>query len=108
MNCDILCYFRGLPFWLRDTPGIVFRSDNEPFKVPKYTINYILQIMLLLPIYIILNYKHLIFGFLGTILLQFHMKKFTQKIVHMLKKQNLYASQGGPIILSQVFSDKLI
>ncbi|XP_015576407.2 beta-galactosidase 16 [Ricinus communis] len=25
--------YGGLPFWLHDIPGIVFRSDNEPFKV---------------------------------------------------------------------------
>ncbi|KAL0360263.1 UNVERIFIED_CONTAM: Beta-galactosidase 16 [Sesamum radiatum] len=24
---------RGLPFWLHDVPDIVFRSDNEPFKI---------------------------------------------------------------------------
>ncbi|KAL0326147.1 UNVERIFIED_CONTAM: Beta-galactosidase 16 [Sesamum radiatum] len=24
---------RGLPFWLHDVPGIVYRSDNEPFKI---------------------------------------------------------------------------
>lgn len=24
---------RGFPFWLRDVPGIIFRTDNEPFKV---------------------------------------------------------------------------
>lgn len=23
----------GFPVWLRDIPGIVFRTDNEPFKV---------------------------------------------------------------------------
>ncbi|RDX70682.1 Beta-galactosidase 8 [Mucuna pruriens] len=30
------------------------------------------------------------------------MKKFTAKIVDMMKQENLYASQGGPVILSQV------
>ncbi|KAH9757093.1 Beta-galactosidase 16 [Citrus sinensis] len=25
--------YGGLPFWLHDVPGIVFRSDNEPFKI---------------------------------------------------------------------------
>lgn len=30
------------------------------------------------------------------------MKRFTAKIVDVLKQENLYASQGGPIILSQV------
>lgn len=24
---------RGLPYWLREVPGIFFRTDNEPFKV---------------------------------------------------------------------------
>ena len=30
------------------------------------------------------------------------MQIFTAKIVDMMKTENLYASQGGPIILSQV------
>ncbi|KAI3822853.1 hypothetical protein L1987_10452 [Smallanthus sonchifolius] len=30
------------------------------------------------------------------------MKRFTAKIVSMMKEENLYASQGGPIILSQI------
>ncbi|CAN0905068.1 Beta-galactosidase 8 [Linum grandiflorum] len=30
------------------------------------------------------------------------MKRFTAKIVDMMKKEKLYASQGGPIILSQI------
>ncbi|XWS73713.1 hypothetical protein CRYUN_Cryun02cG0152000 [Craigia yunnanensis] len=30
------------------------------------------------------------------------MKRFTAKIVEMMKQENLYASQGGPIILSQI------
>ncbi|KAJ0025346.1 hypothetical protein Pint_07369 [Pistacia integerrima] len=25
--------YGGLPFWLRDIPGITFRCDNEPFKI---------------------------------------------------------------------------
>ncbi|CAN0892310.1 Beta-galactosidase 6 [Linum grandiflorum] len=27
--------YGGFPFWLHDVPGIVFRSDNKPFKVSK-------------------------------------------------------------------------
>ncbi|XP_047334110.1 beta-galactosidase-like [Impatiens glandulifera] len=30
------------------------------------------------------------------------MQKFTRKIVHLMKSENLFASQGGPIILSQI------
>ncbi|KAL0460685.1 UNVERIFIED_CONTAM: Beta-galactosidase 8 [Sesamum latifolium] len=32
---------------------------------------------------------------------QAEMRRFTAKIVNMMKQENLYASQGGPIILSQ-------
>lgn len=31
------------------------------------------------------------------------MQKFTQKIVQMMKDEKLFQSQGGPIILSQVY-----
>lgn len=34
--------------------------------------------------------------------LQAEMKRFTAKIVDLMKQEKLYASQGGPIILSQV------
>jgi len=30
------------------------------------------------------------------------MQRFTTKIVDLMKQEKLYASQGGPIILSQV------
>lgn len=32
---------------------------------------------------------------------QYYMKKFTTLIVEKMKKEKLFASQGGPIILSQ-------
>ncbi|XP_042031931.1 beta-galactosidase 16-like isoform X1 [Salvia splendens] len=35
---------------------------------------------------------------------KFYMQNFTTKIVNMLKSENLYASQGGPIIISQINS----
>ncbi|XP_076957639.1 beta-galactosidase 8-like [Bidens hawaiensis] len=56
--------YGGFPLWLHFIPGIVLRTDNEPFKA--------------------------------------EMKRFTAKIVNMMKAENLYASQGGPIILSQI------
>ncbi|XP_068329195.1 LOW QUALITY PROTEIN: beta-galactosidase 16 [Pyrus communis] len=56
--------YGGLPIWLRDIPGIVYRSDNESFKI--------------------------------------EMEKWTTRIVTMMKSEKLYASQGGPIILSQI------
>ncbi|KAJ8432740.1 hypothetical protein Cgig2_015658 [Carnegiea gigantea] len=59
--------YGGFPLWLHFIPGIQFRTDNEPFKVPNA-----------------------------------EMQRFTALIVDMMKKNSLYASQGGPIILSQV------
>ncbi|KAK8672803.1 hypothetical protein V6N13_111164 [Hibiscus sabdariffa] len=56
--------YGGFPVWLHDVPGIVYRTDNEPFK--------------------------------------FYMQNFTRKIVNLMKSEGLYASQGGPIILSQI------
>ncbi|KAH0970707.1 hypothetical protein GBA52_022863 [Prunus armeniaca] len=56
--------FGGFPVWLKYVPGIVFRTDNEPFKAA--------------------------------------MQKFTEKIVSMMKAEQLFQSQGGPIILSQI------
>ncbi|XP_050256854.1 beta-galactosidase 6-like isoform X1 [Quercus robur] len=56
--------YGGFPFWLHDVPGIVYRSNNKPFK--------------------------------------FYMQNFTTKIVNLMKSEGLYASQGGPIILSQI------
>ncbi|KFK27244.1 hypothetical protein AALP_AA8G356800 [Arabis alpina] len=56
--------FGGFPVWLKFVPGIVFRTDNEPFKAA--------------------------------------MKKFTEKIVWMMKAEKLFQTQGGPIILAQI------
>ncbi|XXG40332.1 hypothetical protein AAC387_Pa01g1076 [Persea americana] len=33
---------------------------------------------------------------------KYHMKRYTKKIVSMMQRENLYASQGGPIILTQI------
>lgn len=32
----------------------------------------------------------------------FHMKKYSQWVIDMMKKENLFADQGGPIILAQI------
>lgn len=78
---------RGLPFWLHNVQGIVFRTDNEPFKVIIYSTEMSS---------ILLWFKE------DTFYLQYHMKRYAQIIVKLMKSENLYASQGGPIILSQV------
>nr|CAD1830486.1 unnamed protein product [Ananas comosus var. bracteatus] len=33
---------------------------------------------------------------------KYHMKRFVEKVVQLMKDEKLYASQGGPIILSQI------
>ncbi|CAH2051537.1 unnamed protein product [Thlaspi arvense] len=54
----------GLPYWLREVPGIFFRTDNEPFKE--------------------------------------HTERYVRVILDKMKKEKLFASQGGPIILGQI------
>lgn len=56
--------FGGFPYWLHDIPGIIFRTDNMPFKR--------------------------------------EMERFVTMIVNMMKSQSLFASQGGPIIITQI------
>ncbi|KAJ0972667.1 hypothetical protein J5N97_020626 [Dioscorea zingiberensis] len=56
--------FGGFPVWLRDVPGIEFRTDNAPFKD--------------------------------------EMQRFVEKIVDLMKQENLFSWQGGPIILVQI------
>ncbi|KAE8707112.1 Beta-galactosidase 5 [Hibiscus syriacus] len=66
--------FGGFPVWLKFVPGISFRTDNEPFKV-----------------------SNLLFFRIARA-----MQGFTEKIVGLMKSNNLFESQGGPIILSQI------
>ncbi|GMH16362.1 hypothetical protein Nepgr_018203 [Nepenthes gracilis] len=54
----------GLPYWLKEEPGIIFRTDNPAFK--------------------------------------HYMSQWVSKVINMMKENQLYASQGGPIILSQI------
>ncbi|KAG8380475.1 hypothetical protein BUALT_Bualt06G0019200 [Buddleja alternifolia] len=56
--------YGGFPVWLKNLPGIEFRTANDVF----------------------MN----------------EMQNFTSLIVDMVKQENLFASQGGPIILAQL------
>ncbi|XP_031095712.1 beta-galactosidase 13-like [Ipomoea triloba] len=56
--------FGGFPYWLREVPGIIFRSYNEPFMT--------------------------------------HMKRYVKMVIDLMKKEKLFAPQGGPIILAQI------
>lgn len=40
--------------------------------------------------------------------LQEEMKRFLAKIVDLMKQENLFASQGGPIILAQVIHQQIL
>lgn len=86
---------RGFPLWLHFIPGIQFRTDNEPFKVSTISIfsfHVVNHWCLLVELWVALF----------CYLFQAEMQRFTAKIVDMMKQEKLYASQGGPIILSQV------
>ncbi|KAG6497194.1 hypothetical protein ZIOFF_045084 [Zingiber officinale] len=75
--------FRGFPVWLKYVPRISFRTDNEPFKGVTCWI-------CCMPCKYMLKCS-----------IQMAMQGFTKKIVDMMKTESLFASQGGPIILSQ-------
>lgn len=45
---------RGFPVWLRDVPGIEFRTDNEPFKV-----HFLLLLLYFLMSVLALLYNHI-------------------------------------------------
>ena len=90
-NAGVKLHNSGFPIWLHFILGIHFRTDNEPFKViPPFLSVCLILCMLLCEVEL-------------KLFLQAEMKRFTAKIVDMMKQENLYASQGGPIILSQVF-----
>ncbi|KAL9322778.1 hypothetical protein ACSQ67_010831 [Phaseolus vulgaris] len=80
--------YGGFPLWLHFIPGIKFRTDNEPFKVT--------LLLLLCDAVLGSEFTH------QPLCTQAEMKRFTAKIVDMMKQEKLYASQGGPIILSQI------
>ncbi|KAL5999502.1 Beta-galactosidase 3 [Asimina triloba] len=71
--------FGGFPVWLKYVPGISFRTDNEPFKEYR-------------------EGARKTGGRGGGTAMQ----GFTQKIVELMKSHELYESQGGPVILSQI------
>lgn len=33
---------------------------------------------------------------------QYHMKRYTEMVINLMKKEKLFAEQGGPIIMAQV------
>ncbi|CAL0326899.1 unnamed protein product [Lupinus luteus] len=91
----------GLPYWLREVPGIIFRSNNEPFKVTS---------LLRIPCHAEINNnnnnlrldKLIMFVFLCNLNMKQHMEAYVTKIINMMKAEKLFASQGGPIILAQI------
>ncbi|KAL6188843.1 hypothetical protein ACLB2K_040234 [Fragaria x ananassa] len=56
--------FGGFPVWLRDIPGIEFRTDNAPFKE--------------------------------------EMQRFVKKMVDLMREEELFSWQGGPVIMLQI------
>ncbi|KAM5569594.1 beta-galactosidase 9 [Rosa sericea] len=56
--------FGGFPVWLRDIPGIEFRTNNAPFKE--------------------------------------EMQRFVIKMVDLMREEELFCWQGGPVIMLQI------
>lgn len=97
-SCNCVCVpflNSGFPLWLHFIPGIKLRTDNEPYKV----YNPFIPICSLLCVFAIFSTSLVWLKICG---FQAEMQRFTAKIVEMMKNEKLYASQGGPIILSQV------
>jgi hypothetical protein len=93
-DCSVCLLFSllspsGLPYWLREIGHIIFRANNEPFKVIKESngCNNALSRLGLMD---------------SNFFMQKEMEKFVRFIVQKLKDAELFASQGGPIILAQV------
>lgn len=78
--------------WLHQIPGIALRTDNEIFKVPAPNCCEV-------QLSTIYNTR---FNPIFISVVQAEMQNFTTLIVNMVKKENLLASQGGPIIIAQV------
>lgn len=90
--------------WLRDVPGIEFRTDNEPFKVHSdsnahFTFPlelYFIKFCFSFVIFVLYNHMFLFAIF------QKEMQKFVTKIVDLMREAKLFCWQGGPIIMLQV------
>ena len=93
--CDLFFfyYIRGLPYWLREVPGIFFRTDNKQFKV--------LHVLMYTNVCLLLQVKRLT-DITKQKLLQEHTERYVRMILDKMKEEKLFASQGGPIILGQV------
>lgn len=50
---------------------------------------------------VLFNFFHVNVAYYDYVGVQNHMQKFTTYIVNLMKQEKLFASQGGPIILSQ-------
>lgn len=89
--CYFICSFsyRGFPYWLKEVPNITFRSYNEPFLVRQRTMH-------------IHCWNRMIGLMFFPIYTQFHMKRYAENVINMVKAEKLFADQGGPIIMAQV------
>lgn len=91
-------------------PGAVFRTDSEPFKVKKCLngiCSAVYSAFLHFFCYVVCRCFACLFEKVVS-LSQSHMKSFTTLIVDLMKKENLFSSQGGPIILAQASAHDII
>lgn len=88
---------RGLPVWLHNLPGCEIRTANDVYMVISLTSILCHQNSNIMLIKQVKTFNLLCSFF------QSEMKNFTTLIVDMMKKEKLFASQGGPIIIAQVY-----
>jgi hypothetical protein len=80
----------GLPYWLREIDRIIFRANNDAYKVTK-EFNGCYK-----------TWTEQFWTDAFGLFMQKEMERFVRFIVQKLKDAELFASQGGPVILTQV------
>ena len=77
---------------------IISASVSRPFP----SLSHSLSPLCLLRFYLHLSLFSLAHSSISVSAMQLHMQRFVSKIVSLMKSERLFASQGGPIIISQV------
>ncbi|KAH7573015.1 hypothetical protein JRO89_XS03G0051500 [Xanthoceras sorbifolium] len=120
----------GFPVWLRDIPGIEFRTDNAPFKIDSNIITFLsltgkivfdgmlkklsemLEAVVLKSRIFEERQEEDINGlwdgikFLALLWASEEMQRFVKKIVDLMRGEMLFSWQGGPIIMLQVIENE--
>ncbi|PKA66373.1 Beta-galactosidase 13 [Apostasia shenzhenica] len=100
--------YGGFPYWLKEVENITFRTDNPAFKHLLWRKLVVVHQQQATTVGSEDGALHLhsetrqVFQSPTSFVLGYYMETFVAKIVHMMKEEKLFASQGGPIILAQI------